>query len=109
MMKNLKHGSISRVIVGIVKILQEPTYECLGLKAGSELVTDQFELDFLKYYEESGLHDKTKALHKARQEFDLIKMGVGEDDEPEFWDCPVEGLTRLENTNFHDGQMRFTR
>jgi hypothetical protein len=71
-------------------------------------VTARFEEDFLKLFRETGLQDMTKALHKARQAFDSIKMGVGEDDEPEFWDCPVDGLVR-NGKNFRDGKMRFAR
>jgi hypothetical protein len=73
------------------------------------LVTANFERDFLERLGQTELRDRTKALYKARQEFDLIKMGIGDDDEPEFWDCPVEGLIRKMDKGFQDGHMRFSR
>jgi hypothetical protein len=73
------------------------------------LVTAKFERDFLRRFEQTELYDTRKALYKARREFDFIKMGIGEDDEPPYWDCPVECLTRDEDKGFQDGHMRFSR
>ncbi len=109
MLQQPKSGFILRVIVRIATAFSETTNGCLGLSAGSELVTAKFELDFLERFRQTKLRGTTKALYRARKEFDFIKMGVGEDDEPEFWDCPVEGLLREEGTDFQDGYMRFTR
>jgi hypothetical protein len=80
-----------------------------GLRAGSELVTANFEYDFLNRFRDTGLPEMPKIFYKARQAFDLKKMGLGEEDEDEFWDCPVEGLKRHDSKGFQDGHMRFTR
>lgn len=72
-------------------------------------MTAKFELDFLERFKETEFQVTTKTLYKARQAFDSIKMGVGEDDEPEFWDCPVEGLFQDEDKSFQDGHIRFSR
>jgi hypothetical protein len=72
-------------------------------------VTAEFEVDFLERFKGTELEVTTKALYRARQAFDSIKMGIGEDDEPKFWDCPVEGLARHEGKHFQDGHMRFLR
>jgi len=92
-----RHGSLRRILPFI------------GLRAGSELVTANFERDFLERFRQTGLPQTAKILHKARQEFDLIKTGVGDYDEPEFWDCPVEGLAQDEGKGFLVGLMRFSR
>ena len=72
-------------------------------------MTAKFECDFLRRFRETNLSGIAKALYKARQAFDSMKMGVGEDDETDSWDCPVDGLFRDENKAFQDGLMRFSR
>lgn len=72
-------------------------------------MTAKFELDFLEQFKGTEFQVTTKALYRARQAFDSIKMGIGEDDEPEFWDCPVEGVSRYDGECFKDGHVRFLR
>ena len=71
----------------------------IGINAGSELVTANFERHFLEHLKGTKLPGMTQVLFKARQAFDLRKMQVGEDDEDESWELPGQWFKE----RFHKG------
>jgi hypothetical protein len=112
-MQQLEDGFTLRAIVFTFLSSLSNYLQCIGLNAGSELVTASFERAFENRFRQSTLPMTTtvfyKALYKARQAFNLRKMSVGNSDEDEFWFCPVDGLKRDDLHDFVENRMKFTK
>jgi hypothetical protein len=108
-MQQLEDGFTLRAIVRQLPRFLRNHLQCIGLPAGSELVTAAFERNFLERFRQTGLPETTEVLYRARRAFDLRKMAVGDVDEDKFWECPANGLKRDQPNKFTDGGMLFTR